>query len=678
MSGIAGIFHFDQKPVDALLLQRMLDCIPHRGSDAVRHWIDGYIGLGHRQFCTTEESLCEVQPAKNQSGTCWVTFDGRIDNREELIDRLEHRVDERKPLTDVELLLHSYDVWGVDCLKWVIGDFAFGLWDSRKRHLFCARDTYGIRPFYYHYDGRAFSFGSECMQLFQIPSVPKSLNEEKIAEWFTPSGLHYDLYRDLEKTYFKNITELPFGHYLLINKSDLQVHRYWDVDPAKEIRYRNERDYTEHFLDLFRTAVRSRLRSSGPIGSELSGGFDSSSILGVAQELFRSGELNSQTISAFSIVFDELSCDERPAIKLVLDKYPTKYRFVKADKLCGLDNFPPGSESPWLTNGPYQLHTQKAMNSLYESAYEEGVRVMLSGEGAESHVLGNSLVLDSLIRNVHWGELFKSLKVKLSRGSWLSTMNYLLRYGFVPLLPPSINDHFYCRWVRGRLQNPIVPDWITPKFKETFLSEINKQNERRSSLPKHKTWGRQVQYESLNPSNPVLDRPLRRPVERRFPYHDRRLIEFCFAIPPEQKYQHLGTDQNGGVRGRILQRQAFVDVLPEAILRTQVKVNFNDVYVKRFKEFKQAYTNIFAPPARPVISQNGYVDQEKFWIVLTEALRRVENFEELNAYETLWINRITQLEIWLQTFRRMAESRNFSSARTFDLHDMNDEVVGAK
>ena len=141
MSGIAGVYHLDKKPIDRPLLGRMLECIPQWGSDAVRIWSDNYVGLGHRQLCTTEESLREVQPANNRAGTCWITFDGRVDNREELIKRLRNKFSKLQSATDVELVLCAYDIWGTECLKSIVGDFAFALWDANEEQLFCGRDT---------------------------------------------------------------------------------------------------------------------------------------------------------------------------------------------------------------------------------------------------------------------------------------------------------------------------------------------------------------------------------------------------------------------------------------------------------------------------------------------------------------------------------------------------------
>jgi len=669
MSGIAGIYHLDDRHVDRALLQKMLACIPHRGSDAVRVWTeDGSIGLGHRQLCTTPESLRETQPAVNRSGTCRVTFDGRVDNREELIDRLRPAVGKLENPTDVELLLYAYDIWGFDCLKWVIGDFAFALWDSKRRHLFCGRDSYGVRPFYYHFDGKTFTFGSESIQLFQSPGIPIEVDQEKIAEWFTWCGIQCHTYRDLTRTYFRGISELPFAHYLVVNRSGPRLNRYWDIDPTHEIRYRRKEEYDEHFLHLFREAVRCRLRSSGPVGAELSGGFDSSSIVCVAQELSRLGESAKNRFATFSIVFDNLECDERPLIKSVLEKYSLESHFVVADDLCSLENFSQGTDGAIKIDSPDQFVLHKAAEALYRLAHDQNIRVMLSGDGAENHVIGANLVFDSLIRHGQWRELWNRLQVIRSESSARGSVSQLIKYGLIPLLPKPISMPFYYKWMHRQLYRPDFPEWFTPSFRNAILNEISKQSDTIRRFPRFREWGRQLEYEFLNPSRWVIQMPFALPIERRFPYHDRRLVEFCLALPPEKKYEHLRESRKRNIRGRILQRHGLKGILPEQIRQSQLKVNYGEAYWRRFRQFGAAYVDMFAPPTLPLAAKLGYLDQQKFWQVLSDSLRRIENSQTVPPIVCRWINHITQLEIWLQAVmsRQNVDHRFISNDRPYE------------
>jgi asparagine synthase (glutamine-hydrolysing) len=659
MSGIAGIYHLDRKPVNRGLLGRMIDCIPHRGTDGTRVWVDGSIGLAHRQLCTTEESLREAQPTRNRARTCWITFDGRVDNREDLIERLRPKTGPLEAPTDVDLMLYAYDVWGTDCLKWVIGDYSFALWDAKEQQLFCGRDTYGIRPFYYHFNGKTFTFGSEVHQVFQNTEIPIDINEEKVSEMFTSCGQMSCTYRDLPITFFRGISELPFAHFLIVSNSGLQIHRYWDIDPKREIHYRRDEEYIEHFSDLFREAVRCRLRSHGPVGSELSGGFDSSSIVCMAQDIYRSGEISRQKFATFSMVFDELSCDERALIGTITKKYQLESYHVVADDLCGMRNFPPGKDFVREINDPFQSHTQVAMDALYQLAYERNIRVMLLGEGAECHVFGTELLFDSLIINFRWLELFKRLQIVYSQGSLRSSLSKFVRYGLVPILPKQISRTLYYKWMHPELYQPYVPHWFTPSFREKIFWESAKQKERIEKLPKFREWGRQAEYEAQSPCHPVLLKqfPPNLPMERRFPYHDRRLVEFCLAIPPEQKYRHLTETKARRVRGRFLQRESMAGILPEEVRQSQARVHFEDVTRRRIEQCKEAYLRMFGPPTIPLVAQFGYVNQEKFWDALSEGLQSVENTHVHDPHLWMRINQVVRLEIWLQT---LASFRNLN------------------
>jgi asparagine synthase (glutamine-hydrolysing) len=662
MSGIAGIYHTDGRPVDSSLLYRMIDCVPHRGTDGVHVYAKGSVGLAHRQLCSTEESLREVQPASNPAKSCWITFDGRIDNREELISQLGTN----PRFTDVELMLRSYEHWGTGCLEYLIGDFAFALWDSSKQLLFCGRDHYGIRPFYYHHAGSDFFFGSEVRQVIQNPDLPMEINEEAIAEWLTAAGLHGLHYRDMRQSFFRGIWELPAAHYLTFDQHGLQVRRYWDWDTQKEVHYRDQNQYFEEFSQIFHEAVRCRLRSRGPVGAELSGGFDSSSVVCVAQELIRKGEGSRSALTAFSMVFDELSCDERPLIQSVVEKYKIEFCPIVADDLCGLLNLRSNDDNLRSIDRPDQFALEKAGEVLYQTAHQRGVRVMLSGEGAENHVMGSEFVLDSLIRRLEWLELFRRFRVIQKGSSWRGSLGWSVRYGVAPLLPESLGSKLYFKWFHPEFDQEHFPSFYTPLLSSLTQKAHAQQKERLERFPAARGWARRFEYENLNPASSLL-RPFCQPVERRFPYHDRRLVAYCLALPPEVKYQHLLESQRRYVRGRVLQKETFKGVLPETIRQVRAKVNFNDLYRRRFAEAKEVLHGLFQPPVVPRIAEMGLLDTARFWQRLSEVLRGFENSEPVDPRICLYVNRIIQLELWSQALRTVARNRvpltNCSSTR---------------
>ena len=174
---------------------------------------------------------------------------------------------------------------GYECLKWVIGDYAFALWDESKQQLFCGRDTYGIRPFYFHFDEKTFTFASDVLQIFRNPKFQWMSMRRKLPNGSQVQGRSAAAYRDTSRSFFRGIFELPHAHYLVVSPSGLRLSRYWDVEPKHRIRYRDTAEYGQHFYHLFREAVRDRLRTCGSVGAELRGGFDSSSIVCTAAEI---------------------------------------------------------------------------------------------------------------------------------------------------------------------------------------------------------------------------------------------------------------------------------------------------------------------------------------------------------------------------------------------------------
>jgi asparagine synthase (glutamine-hydrolysing) len=183
VSGLAGIYHLDGRPVDRAALCPMLDALAHRGPDGGGQWIDGAVALGHRLLGTTPQSLGEPQPFVDQAAQQCITLDGRVDNREVLLRALGRGGERCRGGGDAELVLRAYQQWAEGCLGRIVGDYAFVLWDGRRGRLFCARDPLGMKPFYYYHDGRVFLWGSELRSILLDAAVPNQPNEGMIAEY---------------------------------------------------------------------------------------------------------------------------------------------------------------------------------------------------------------------------------------------------------------------------------------------------------------------------------------------------------------------------------------------------------------------------------------------------------------------------------------------------------------
>ena len=325
MSGLAGIYSLDGSPADRALLERMTRAIAHRGPDGIRYAVDGPAALGHCLLCTTPESLRESQPLWDETGSCCLAMDGRVDNREELTAALSSAGMRLRDDTDAEIVLKAYMAWGEHSPRRIVGDFALVVFDKRSRSLFCARDPLGVKPFYYWTDGKAFLWASELQQLFQHPSVSKEPNEGMVAEYLSAK------ITSVEETLYVGILRLPPAHVMVVSPDGVVRRRYWDVEPDVEPSWRSREECAEAFLPVFKEAVRCRLRSQKPVGAELSGGLDSSSVVSAAQALYREGAAHDLGFEAFSLVFPGLPCDESQFIDAVAERWQLKVNKFPAE-----------------------------------------------------------------------------------------------------------------------------------------------------------------------------------------------------------------------------------------------------------------------------------------------------------------------------------------------------------
>lgn len=330
MGGIAGFVHFNKKPADHILLERMSATIAHRGPDGVSYHISKHVGLCQLTSHITPESEQEAHfPATSHENYC-IVFHGRIDNRKDLY----HYSNQKRPLekiSDSQLVMAAYRKSGTQCIERLLGDFAFAIWDENEQTLFCGRDHMGIKPFFYIKTGSFFAFASEIKGLLALPDIQKEINNDKIADFITC------LTTDNESTFYKNIFKLPPAHYLTTKNSTVTIKKYWNLEPA-DIQFKNSHEYQEAFFDIFKEATHVRLRSSSPVGAYLSGGIDSASIVSMA-----TAHLNNSfpgTLNTFTGIFDKIpECDERTYFQPLLDRFPIHPHYVHGDELLPGESF---------------------------------------------------------------------------------------------------------------------------------------------------------------------------------------------------------------------------------------------------------------------------------------------------------------------------------------------------
>ena len=271
---------------------------------------------------TTPESLHETLPFEEEN--LIITADARIDNRKELLEKLD--IENKEKISDSYFILKAYQKWDEKCPEKLLGDFVFVIWDKNNKKLFCARDHMGVKPFSYYLSDDLFLFASEIKALFAITNLPLKLNETYLSNYLTLINT------DRSSTFYENISRLPASTSLTITSDSNNLNKYWKLNRNHKVRLNSDEEYVERFRDIFTEAVNCRLRSAFPVGSMLSGGLDSSFITCIAQNILKNE--NKMRLKTFSAIFDTVpKSNERYYIEKVLLSDEFDSYFINADTI---------------------------------------------------------------------------------------------------------------------------------------------------------------------------------------------------------------------------------------------------------------------------------------------------------------------------------------------------------
>lgn len=556
MSGIGGIFNRDKMPVAPEQLESIGTTLAHRGPDGISYFRSNQIGLLHCMLHDTPESLFERLPNSTPDKRYHITWHGRIDNREEL----RHITGWDNPLSytsDSDLILAAYKKWGKDCVLHLLGDFAFAIWDTSAQKLFCARDHMGIKPFYYLLTNKFFAFASEIKGLLALPECSDILNKERIADFLTCGAT------DTQSTFYDNILRLCPGHFLEITADRNICYRYWEPHPT-QISYRNSAAYEEQFYEIFANAVRCRLRSSFSVGSLLSGGLDSSSIVCMAagrQQHYLPGPLHT-----FSGVFDKInSCDERSYFQSVLDRYKVIPHSLYADQIDpgnSYDQVMKTEDEPFLAPHFFMIW------ELMVLARKAGVRILLDGHDGDSAVSHGSGLLPELLIHGKWLRLAKECHAMGSSPSVKNAMRFFLRVckdtilnAISPISPVLFQQRHFSRTLMNL--DPIFLAQTNIR-ERLLLAEANRPKPGQTEFLRHK---RTITQPMHSITLEFLERQgMQHNLVGRYPFFAKQLIEFCLALPSKQKF-------NAGYTRNIV-RKSLNTILPESINTRKTKTNF--------------------------------------------------------------------------------------------------------
>ncbi len=372
MCGIVALF-FSQMPIDAGVLERATQQLHHRGPDQQKCWVhpSGLVGLGHARLSIIDLDTGD-QPIANEDGRLRVVVNGEFYGYEKIREDLEARGHYFRTSSDSEIVLHLYEEMGVNCLEHLRGEFAFVLWDETNQLLFAARDRFGIKPLFYAPSQDKLLLASEVKALFAA-GVPAAWDREAMFQ-------HLSICMDQDRTLFHNVLQVPPAHYLLASRYHTQLIRYWDLDyPHAPIQQLREEEYVEKLRYVLEESVRLRLRADVPVGCFLSGGIDSSTILGMA------AQQRPQGLAAFTTGFDSEAYDESPVAARMAQAVGVPHHILSINQNDFAEHI---SDVVW--HGEMLGHNAHAIARYLQSraVHEAGYKVVLSGDGADEVFAG--------------------------------------------------------------------------------------------------------------------------------------------------------------------------------------------------------------------------------------------------------------------------------------------------
>jgi len=562
MCGIAGNYRTDNRGVDSALIVRMRDSLRHRGPDDEGIHVEQNVGLGFRRLSILDLSRLGHQPMYSPDGKCVIVFNGEIYNFIELREELKKQGHVFRSDTDTEVILASYLQYGTDCVRRFNGMWAFALWDAPARRLFCSRDRCGVKPFYYYWDEQQFVFASEIKALLEHPEVPRVENRSKAFEYVMFGYLDRD-----ENTMFAGIKQIRPGCSLLMQNGALQTLTYWKP-PEETNPGISWDDAVQGYRELFLDSVNLRMRSDVRQGLLLSGGQDSSAIAGALVHLQEENLLSARAqvrggaLSTFSSCFAQPELDERSYIEAVVDRgrFDPHYLYPSSEDI--LRHF---GRTLWHNDEPLSTSNTLAHATLLECVKQGGIKVLLSGQGADDVLAGYDrfvvgyVVRDALMRG-EFGSAFGEVR------SFHRTTGFSYPY-------------LGAQCVKSLLPRGLIP-WAKLIFIERLLRYINTdalrtyRNSFASYYYQNRALTRMRAYLLSNLRHDALpmivhyeDRgSMQYSVEERFPFLDYRLLEWTLKLPTRFLV-------SAGITKKVL-RAAVANLLPYTVRTRTTKLGF--------------------------------------------------------------------------------------------------------
>lgn len=548
MSGFAVVYERSNTPVDPGVLERVMERLTHRGPDGSDVYLNGHIAMGHWHFWTTPEEVDERQPLALKEMPFRIVFDGRLDNRSELFSSLGIDPKIREKLSDAALTLHAYAHWGEHCFEYFVGEFAVVIFDEQKHRLVCARDQLGDRTLFFSSHQTRLVIASEPWAVAGADGLKPEISKKATAHYFSlramPDG----------QSMFKEVFELLPAHVMFVDELDIRKWRYWQPDPKKKIRYKTDEEYAKRFLSLLEESVRCRMRSTTPIGVQMSGGLDSTSVACLAARMNAP-----EPLTTISYVFDDLQeCDERVYINAIKEQPNIRSVQILCDDVWPFKEW---HNWPRSQNYPEGNIYRLLLERVYEHAQEAGLRVLLTGSfGNHLYGAGSDWLADLVVDMRLWTAI-KELSFHIRARGFRQTLSE----GHLRRIGRRLLDSIFPGSFRFRHKQK-TPAWFNPVSEGMLTRHLSDFN------PVFERYGHLLTLGPLGGVSREIGNASRHRLEIRNPYRDRRLVEFVLALPAYQLYYH-------GLNKYIL-RTAMRGILPEVIRMRSMATSFISLYFR--------------------------------------------------------------------------------------------------
>jgi len=630
MCGICGIAGFEDKR----LLKDMCNIIQHRGPNDSGIFLDKNIGLGNRRL-----SIIDIagghQPIHNENNSIWITYNGEIYNFLKLRQVLENKGHKFYTSSDTEVIVHLYEEFGKKFVNKLRGMFAIAIWDSKKQQLLLVRDRLGKKPLYYtSFDGK-FLFASEIKSILQFEELPRELDYKALDYFITfryVPGPH---------TMFKGIKKLQPGHILVYHKGEVKIEKYWDMK-FKDSDKKPEEYYVKHLFELLKEAVKVRLISEVPLGTYLSGGPDSSSVVAIMSELME------EPVKTFTVGFGDKRFDELKYAKIVADKFGTDHHeFIVDPKRVEL--LP---KVIWYFDEPIADPAAIPTYLISELA-KKYATVILTGEGGDEMFAGY--------------EQYKII-LKTRQYNWLltrKTMSEIISR-FIKIVPKRLLNSIFpytsalgdkgleraARYVRSfgniaKAYLEIVSIFDQIEKTKLYSDSFNEQGKNFDVTKDISIFFQNTTKENLLNSLLLLETKIQLPdnllmkvdkmtmaysIEARTPLLDEVIVEFSSTIPPALKVK--------GMSGKYILRKTMAKIIPRTIIERKKQRFFVPIDLWFEEDFGDLVKQIFSEKN---VKKRGYFKYSHISHI-------IENFQKSKLFYSRQLWNLLTFELWHRIF----------------------------